>query len=348
MVQQRTNFSNGSKVQKNHGTISSGFGDAMSPSKSNKHMVIYIGTRKYCFHHRLSMLRFLVFFCVILTIQYIHSRWFQEVPFSSTFRESDQGEAEKLRSRKRWYENPFAQSNEDQSDAVQDYVRNERNFQARQSEMNKDIALMKETADRLKSVYNANHSISMDDLTDVDFKEFQLPAMVSKEEKERALQDRRIVLDIVTRAGLSVDSTVIPYLPSWSEVERLYGSKPIVYGLDSCASFRARVPAKHRFVGVAGQMNTGTNALSKYLTENIVIPENDDRTKGVLWTVPWYKHSWISLYKKYKYKQPHNHHDHVMAVVLIRDPYFWMQRYVVAGLPTSQHFHPLFIISFLN
>jgi hypothetical protein len=333
MVQQRTNVSNNNNIQKSRGTaLSNGFDDATSPSKGNKLMAIRFGTWKYCFHHRLLMLRCVVLLCVILAIQYVHSRWFREVTSLLTRLEANQEEAGKFRSRKRWYGNPFVQSNEDMYDATRDFFRNERNFQARQSEKSRDIALMKEVTDRLKSVYNANHSITMEDLSDVDFGNFQLPSMISNEEKERLLHDRQAILDIIIRAGLSVDSAVIPYLPSWSEVERLYGAKPIVYGLEGCTAFRARVPAKHRFVGVAGQMNTGTNALSKYLTENIAITENSDKTKGVLWTVPWYKHSWISLYKKYKYKQPHNHHDHVMAVVLIRDPYFWMQRYVVVVL----------------
>ena len=108
----------------------------------------------------------------------------------------------------------------------------------------------------------------------------------STEQMERA---RKPLLDILTRAGLHVDEHVMRLLPTWSQVEELYGSNPVIFGKQYCQAFRDAVPQEKRFVGVAGQMNTGTNALYKYLNQNMYLPENN-AFGGVLWTIPWYKH----------------------------------------------------------
>lgn len=194
----------------------------------------------------------------------------------------------------------------------------------------KDAETTKQKNTEMLALFNENHTITVADLSDLD--PVELPANVTWDE---AAADRGPILRILQRAGLRVDVQVLQRLPTWSQVTRLYGAAPVVVvpkgngEQDSCAAFRARVPVATRFVGVAGQMNTGTNAISKYLAQNIEIAENNASTsKGILWTVPWYKHGWASLRFRYKYRFPEDHAN-VLAVVLIRDPYFWMQRYVL-------------------
>lgn len=186
----------------------------------------------------------------------------------------------------------------------------------------KNAEAMKQLNAQLGQVFNENHTITLADLTDLDRKE-----SLKDVTWEEAALDRGPILDTLHRAGLKVDVQVLQRLPTWSQVVNLYGSKPVIVGRDTvCQAFRDQVPAATRFVGVAGQMNTGTNAMAKYLAQNIQILENEIGY-GVLWTVPWYKHAWASLRFRYQYRIP-KEHANVLAVVIIRDPYFWMQRCV--------------------
>ena len=180
--------------------------------------------------------------------------------------------------------------------------------------------IMKRNEETNKQIFNANHTITLDDLKDLD----ELAALNLPEQSwDEAAADRGPLLEILNRAGLQVDVHVLQRLPTWTQVVEMFGDKPVIVGLDRCAEFRRAVPAQERYVGVAGQMNTGTNALSKYMQRNLWIKENPIE-RGVLWTVPWYKHGWASLRYRYKYRPPDNHNT-VMAVATIREPYSWMQ-----------------------
>ena len=106
------------------------------------------------------------------------------------------------------------------------------------------------------------------------------------------------------------------------DVVKLYGHKPVVIGMDTCETYRNMIPIDKRFVGVAGQMNTGTNALSRYLASNIQILENP-RHHGILVEVPWNKHGWIALRNKLQHTIP-SQHELVLPIVVVRDPFFWM------------------------
>lgn len=218
--------------------------------------------------------------------------------------------------------------------------------------VSKDTEQMKQAEREYKQLYNGSHTITLEDLSDLTF------APINDEDLEtweEASATRRPIMDMLDAAGLQVDLDVLRRLPRWSEVTRLYGEEPVIYGTETCQQFRDSIPASERFVGVAGQMNTGTNALSKYLQHNLKIPENEV-SHGVLWTVPWYdeiksikhrrsqntklfryKHGWASLKHRYEYRIPDNH-SKVLAVVLIKDPLFWMKRFVVNFL-SGVHAH---------
>ena len=178
--------------------------------------------------------------------------------------------------------------------------------------------IMEKNNAKFKKVFSPDHTITLSDLTDLQFTD-DMPQQTWDE----AAADRGPILDILHNAGLHVDVHVLQRLPTWTQVVEMYGDKPIILGKERCEAFREAIPAEHRYVGVAGQMNTGTNALAKYLANNIAITENTDHL-GVLWTVPWYKHAWAALRYRYKYRKPDDH-DTTLAVVTIREPYFWMQ-----------------------
>jgi hypothetical protein len=151
-----------------------------------------------------------------------------------------------------------------------------------------------------------------------------LPMDRLSESWEQAAAQRVPLLQLLARANLTIhDLNVLRQLPYWSDVTDLYGSEPVVLGMETCQRFRDAVPAEHRYVGVAGQMNVGTNALGQYLKGNLAIPQNGIAW-GMLREIPWGKHSWESLRYNYLKAIP-NQHELVLPVVVVRDPYFWMQ-----------------------
>jgi hypothetical protein len=79
------------------------------------------------------------------------------------------------------------------------------------------------------------------------------------------------VLALLREAGIvNLDNSTVAALPTWNEISQLYGSQsPIVYGLDTCASYRDTVPQHERHAAVAGMFNTGTNAIAWSLSHNI-------------------------------------------------------------------------------
>jgi hypothetical protein len=107
---------------------------------------------------------------------------------------------------------------------------------------------------------------------------------------EEASQGREELLAILHDAGVhDMDAAAIAQLPTWQQVTRLYGTSghPIIYGLETCASFRQQTPREDISVGTAGLFNTGTNPLSMYLQANCEIPSNTgDKFKGMRWQVP--------------------------------------------------------------
>jgi hypothetical protein len=293
------------------------------------------------------------------------------------------------RLRKRWYGNPFRSQtpkNDDESNKKPQPQKQFQQFrlwdQLWKRRRQQDLQLMQYNQQRNQNIFqNANHTITLTDLTDLNTNQASRSPpthssnsnkmetqQTSPQQQTTSTASSSSIIDMVQkRMGIHIDAEIASMLPTWEQITKLYGRQPILYGIDTevCQSYRNRmniVPPHQqhppqRYVGVAGQMNTGTNALAKYLLQNIYIPPPSTTTStassptatiknskhGILWTVPWYKHSWSSLYQQYHYddgnlknspKNNHNvvveplpkDHSHVLAVVLIRDPYFWMQR----------------------
>ncbi|EEC45174.1 predicted protein [Phaeodactylum tricornutum CCAP 1055/1] len=144
----------------------------------------------------------------------------------------------------------------------------------------------------------------------------------------QARQGREELLAILKDAGVEdIDVASVLKLPLWSEVQALYGDGPVVYGLDTCEDFRANIPREDASIGTAGLFNTGTNPFNMYLEGNCIMPENEhDHHGGMRWQVPWGKHMLAS--RKWNNTAGHDHKvnkSNVLPVVLIRDPYSWMQ-----------------------
>jgi hypothetical protein len=77
---------------------------------------------------------------------------------------------------------------------------------------------------------------------------------------EEVRKGREELLAILEDAGVEdIDAASIAKLPTWSQVVKLYGDKPVVYGLETCERFRNTIPKDDASVGTAGLFNTGTN-----------------------------------------------------------------------------------------
>ena len=104
------------------------------------------------------------------------------------------------------------------------------------------------------------------------------------------------VLAILHDAGLThLDPAIRQQLPSWQQVTNVWGTEPIIYGLDSCQIFRQSVLEDRRMLGAAGMFSTGTNLVTHLLKQNCLIPARvtkyglnaSKEQLGMRWQVPW-------------------------------------------------------------
>jgi hypothetical protein len=98
--------------------------------------------------------------------------------------------------------------------------------------------------------------------------------------------ERAPFLAILRQAGYDLkepslwNNKTMGSLPKWSEVEKSFGSKPKIYGLETCQQFQQTSRSFERHIGVAGMFNSGTNLLSSLLASNCQNQARIDR-RGV-------------------------------------------------------------------
>jgi hypothetical protein len=167
-------------------------------------------------------------------------------------------------------------------------------------------------------------------------------------------------------AGVTIDAAhdvpAVLQLPTWKQVTDLYyfhntggdgggnsNPEPVVVGLDRCEEYRTNVPPGRRFLGVAGNFNSGTTAFGMSLQANCRFPpseqqhdqeEEEQRRRqrrrqyhnnrvsnvgGMLNQVPWAKHKMAQHRYNHTIVDGVIPAEDVLPVVLIRDPYYWMQ-----------------------
>lgn len=86
--------------------------------------------------------------------------------------------------------------------------------------------------------------------------------------------ERAPFLAILRQAGYDLkepslwNNKTMASMPKWSEVVKSFGSKPKIYGLDTCQQFQQTTKSFERHIGVAGMFNSGTNLLSSLLASN--------------------------------------------------------------------------------
>ena len=174
-------------------------------------------------------------------------------------------------------------------------------------------------------------------------------------DKERWLQP--LIQGGILRSYDNITQELCEQLPTWTQVEALYGSGPIVYGLDTCQRYQQQLrhglvvrpsraaatkfgnttssnsdrtnPSQERSIPlsprakVAGLWNSGTTALSQSFVWNL----HGYRSNAPLFlpTVTWGKHTPL----KYRFRNTwpranRESRSHILPVVIVRDPFRWM------------------------
>jgi hypothetical protein len=123
------------------------------------------------------------------------------------------------------------------------------------------------------------------------------------------------------------------HLPTWKDVTALYGSEPVVIGLERCEEYRAHIQKANEkpLLKIAGLYNSGTNVYARLLDRNIIQHPRYGRKGRPLAKptpyeqVPWGKH----CLAKYRGKtlaigEVDVPVESVLPIVIIRDPYRWM------------------------
>lgn len=144
--------------------------------------------------------------------------------------------------------------------------------------------------------------------------------------KEKFLEIVRALNDTTINEALQCRAA-----PLWSETTSLYGETPVVIGLETCEAYRKLLNGSQSLPKVAGLYNSGTNALSRLLELNLVHPDTHNSTGSSLEetpysTVPWDKHRLAKYRDSFTLEQEkHVPKDLVLPLVIVRDPYRWMQ-----------------------
>ncbi|GKY96853.1 hypothetical protein MPSEU_000644400 [Mayamaea pseudoterrestris] len=161
----------------------------------------------------------------------------------------------------------------------------------------------------------------------------QLRGISSADDASDPCQGNEQILQIVADSGFILDATardlICTTMPPWKEVTRLYGDKPRILGLETCAAYRAKIQKAKAIPmpRVAGLQNCGTTAFADTLFVNLKRDETIHAEHPRAYNVPWRKHTpW-----RYRYNITSEHYawqedkDLVLPIVIVREPYRWMQ-----------------------
>jgi hypothetical protein len=104
--------------------------------------------------------------------------------------------------------------------------------------------------------------------------------------------DKEEIYEILEQAGVArheLDVETRRKLPTWSKVQELYGTHPLIYGLERCHDFTDHIEPSTSFFGIAGVFNSGTNLLAELLIQNCQITKRmkvfGEDQKGMRWQV---------------------------------------------------------------
>ena len=125
------------------------------------------------------------------------------------------------------------------------------------------------------------------------------------------------------KQGFNVSESQLSDIPSWEQVTDIFGTEPVILGLETCEAYRQAVPLENRTVLPSGLFNTGTNLFPEFFNKNC----DGDFQKGIL-QVNWGKHNLADArvdhftINRTKYQEVLS--EHILPVVMVRHPVSWM------------------------
>ena len=152
--------------------------------------------------------------------------------------------------------------------------------------------------------------------------------------KDDELAGKEPILRLLQEATGSqeLDPDTVQRIPLARDVADLYGSAPVVLGLETCQQFQQTGDAAEHFVSTAGSFNTGTNLMAELLIANCHMPLHQQkygaRSRGVRWQVLWGKHT--PVFDEH-FRQTHRTYNdtttltanNIFPAVTVRDPFKW-------------------------
>jgi hypothetical protein len=152
-----------------------------------------------------------------------------------------------------------------------------------------------------------------------------------KDENGNVFNSKDKLKEILFNSNIEITPEIEANLPTWGEVVSLYGSKPIIYGLETCSKFQSTVPASDAYIGPTGMFNTGTNILPNLLYGYCKLPKRTNPLKsdiidgGFLRHVPWGKHNPVTWRNNHVALDAEGIvQNHTLPVLISKDPYYWM------------------------
>lgn len=150
-------------------------------------------------------------------------------------------------------------------------------------------------------------------------------------QKSTVLEDERLrdLEEILQAARVDITEEERAKIPPKTDVIEMYGSSPVILGLERCEEFRKNVKPEDAFVGPAGMFNTGTNLLTSLLRQNCHIPEKVEMygkaSIGMRGQAPWGKHSPATWrHHHVAMDQSTVNQTNFLPATIVKDPYTWM------------------------
>ena len=186
----------------------------------------------------------------------------------------------------------------------------------------------------IHSIQAAGASDSHKPLPPVDMKTRQVQQLESDWPPDETGKEPILRLLQEALGKQEIDPETVDRIPMAKDFTDLYGSAPVVLGLETCEHFQRYNgdPAGH-FVSTAGTFNTGTNLMAELLIANCHMPARmakyGPNSRGVRWQVLWGKHTPVF---DEEFRQHHRTYNDssltassIFPAVTVRDPFKWMQ-----------------------
>ena len=159
----------------------------------------------------------------------------------------------------------------------------------------------------------------------VDEKKCRVPTLLKVSSRSsRSLINKEPPVYNKTTCALS---DMCEQLPLWKQVRHTYGEEPVVIGMETCQKYRESLNGGNSTVRIAGLYNSGTHMLAAALQDNL---PHLNPSSPMNWDVLWGKHVPLKYRNEnvWPLQDTTLTPDQILPVVVVRDPFRWMQSMV--------------------